>query len=1090
MTGNGLGVQGPQHGLRSLEGSLRGTYSAGDRPLHDFYIPALAVACRYDRMAGYFSSGALAAAAVGIRRFIDNARRHDGKMRLIVGAQLSPDDVDAVRAGAASRAQAVAAALAREPLLDTDPTVMLTDALAEQDAAQSATGVYVRMLAWMVRQGLLDIKVGIPVDAHGDPLPPQAAAPYFHSKVGILSDECGDHIAFIGSSNETAAGWLNNHETFSTAPSWQPTVWNWQGVEAQQRFDNHWQGAPDSGWWVTDLATVDDRLLTLIGHDYTLPDVEPLLLPPFSHNAGDDTSPSPSDPDMVDAEADLASLAALPREHPYTAAMTAPATPLPHQETLLTRAAGTYPRGYLFADPVGFGKTLEIGFTLRELLLSGKATTALILTPASVVRQWQEELAEKVGLLVPRYESGTFIAPDGRELEQPANTYPWSAFPVVLASSHLARRRARRAEVIAAGPWDIVVVDEAHHARRRGSKPNDSASSLLTLLRSMHDKQSWKALYLATATPMQMHPHEVWDLLALLDLPGRWARSAADFQNYYQTLRLTPQERDWAMLNAMLADYFTDPDALRDTDLASQIYKRLGVVKAKKIVSLGSPHNLQGMPQETAQRLGPDESAMLDNWLRRHTPMRDRAFRSTRDTLRAYQAAGIISPDVNIPERHVKDVFIELNPEWERPLYDRIEEYISRYYNAYMAKGAKALGFIMTIYRRRLTSSFHAIRRSLERRLAALESGSRLEELLAADDATAIETTLFDMDDLDIALELLGNEIRELSAFVTELQALTGQDTKATQLVDDLREAFHTYDSAVVFTQYTDTMDYVRERLIAAGYTSIGCYSGRGGEIWNPATHTWTDVSKTHIKNQFRSGEVKILLGTDSMSEGLNLQTASVLINYDLPWNLMRVEQRCGRIDRIGAARPDVYITNYFYADTVEQTVYDGIRVGFDDFTDIIGSAQPVLGTIEKAIEELALADKAGRDRAITQQVTSIRGDIARAEAEPVHLDDIGTHTDTGDDYTPLTPAITLDEIESRLTSNPLTAPLFTPDSEQAHVYLLDEAFANTIDGMWHPGQSPTRVTFDRDTADETGYPLITYGHPIFDALTALHWRP
>ena len=97
------------------------------------------------------------------------------------------------------------------------------------------------------------------------------------------------------------------------------------------------------------------------------------------------------------------------------------------------------------------------------------------------------------------------------------------------------------------------------------------------------------------------------------------------------------------------------------------------------------------------------------------------------------------------------------------------------------------------------------------------------------------------------------------------------------------------------------------------------------------------------------------------MSEGLNLQTAGCLINYDMPWNLMRVEQRIGRIDRIGARYREIRVINYFYADTVEQRVYEGIAGDYSDFTDIVGNAQPVLGTVEKAIEQLALADIAGQ---------------------------------------------------------------------------------------------------------------------------------
>ncbi len=125
-------------------------------------------------------------------------------------------------------------------------------------------------------------------------------------------------------------------------------------------------------------------------------------------------------------------------------------------------------------------------------------------------------------------------------------------------------------------------------------------------------------------------------------------------------------------------------------------------------------------------------------------------------------------------------------------------------------------------------------------------------------------------------------------------------------------------DSVSVFTQYTDTMDYLREKLRHVYGGQVACYSGRGGELWNGTA--WVGTSKENIKTAFReSREIKILLCTESASEGLNLQTCGVLINYEMPWNPMRVEQRIGRI---GQEYDRVWIRNYFYDGRVEATVY------------------------------------------------------------------------------------------------------------------------------------------------------------------------
>lgn len=1028
---------------------FKGTYSTADTPVVNFYIPALQRSCNYDRAAGYFSSRVLKVAARGLVGFIKNAQQHGGKMRLIVGAQLEPADVQAIREGTKSRQSAVKDAVYREDLSLSD------DVIGDE---------YLRILGWMVREGLLEVKVGLPVDSDGLPLEPEVAQGYFHSKYGIFKDASGNKMAFTGSDNETAAGWIHNHETFVVAKSWKHEVWEEQGAELVLRFEAHWAGQPDQGWAVIDMSGVEDRLLTLISHDYEPPQNDPI----WEELNPKDTDLFVSEDEQQQAADELAWVAEAPRRTRWTATGTAPVEPLPHQANLVQRVVDTYPRGYLFADEVGLGKTIETGLAIRELMLSNVAKKALLLVPASVMKQWQEELHEKIGLLVPRYvgsAGGRHMFKDLSDNEIFVETNcPWSAFPIVLASSHLARRRDRRKQIIESGPWDVVLVDEAHHARRRGSNPTDSPNSLLALLTEMKSNNSWNALYLATATPMQMNPHEAWDLINLLELPGRWGNSASDFVSYYEQIRNAPQERIWNLLSDMLKDYFSQKEAGRDNVLEAQIESELGLVKAKKIV------NLHGNPiaRETAAALTPREVEFVDVWLRRHTPMRDRVFRNTRETMRKYQAAGIIPEDVNIPYRHVEDVFIELNAT-ERALYDRIEDYIRRHYNAYKSKQTQqALGFIMTIYRRRLTSSFEAIRCSLRRRLEVLDGGLALGELLSADDQYDVEDALFDQEEFESSSELLREEIQELRSFLNGLGNITGEDSKATQLIQDLNSAFQRYNSAVVFTQYTDTMDYVRERVLAAGMTSIGCYSGRGGEIFDEVERAWRSVTKSEIKDLFRQGQVRILIGTDSMSEGLNLQTCGRLINYDMPWNLMRVEQRIGRIDRIGSSHQHIQVSNYFYADTVEQRVYEGILEDYDDFTEIVGNAQPVLASVEDLIKQIALADDENQGGAIADAVSATKQQIESLNARPVQNADLGAVEIK--EPPRLVGELTLGEIEAVLVNNALSRDRFAADIQREGVWLID----GTVE-----------ATFDRKVFDTSSDALVflTYGNKLFESL-------
>ena len=1041
-------------------------YTPAKSPLESFYISLLSRARAYDRAVGYWSAAELAFAAQGIAHFI----AHGATMRLIVGAQLHQADVNA--------------ALAGKPLEDVLAERMLAD--PDLEGAKIIQNEHLAVLAWMVKHDRLEIRVGVPTD--GDRLLTYAeSGRYFHTKYGIFTDFYGNRVAFDGSNNATVSGWIKNHETFDVYPSWKHEVWEWNGQAAVDDFERSWERRPDDGWAIVPLPTAVREHLVAYA-----PESSPLPFLPES-----EPPTTPTDEAIEQAWAELVALAQAPRRGDYTAVGTAQAVPLPHQARLIDRVVASYPRGYMFADEVGLGKTIEAGLVLRELLLSGKARKALLLVPASVLKQWQDELHEKISLDVPRYTGNGFEDRHGSLVEVPGMN-PWSAFPVVLASSHLARRRSRRQQILDAGPWDIVLVDEAHHARRRGSKPTDTPNSLLALLMEMRVRDLWQALYLSSATPMQMHPHEAWDLIALLGLPGRWGRSAQDFSGYYERLRTGSAERDWLTLSRMLSDYFSDPRAERDAILEREIQENLGLVESYKIIGLDKTP----LAPETAKNLPPSAIAWADKWLRRHTPMRDRVFRNTRQTLRAYQAAGILSPDVIIPIRHVKDEFIKLTPA-ERKLYERIEEYIRRHYNTYKANAStQALGFIMTVYRRRLTSSFEAIRCSLRRRLDVLEQGKDLNEMLAADDQYDVENALFDPEEFDATADLLRGEINELHHFLADLEKITGEDTKATQLVNDIRDALNTYASVIVFTQYTDTLDYIRERLTTADYHSIGCYSGRGGEVYNPATQTWDPVTRTDLRERFKAGDITVLLGTDSMSEGLNLQTAGRLINYDMPWNLMRVEQRIGRIDRVGATYREIRVTNYFYADTVEQRVYEGIAGDYNDFTDIVGNAQPVLGALEKTIEQLALADTADQDTATEAAVGEIKNDLASLASRAVQTSDLGDAPEIVGhiDRPPvLAGSVTLADLEAIVTANRLTRHRFTPVTGRPGVYRMTPSYDLCAAVSLSYSSSPMRpsdygrtdvtgtmlVTFRRDVADTSrdDLALLTFGSPHLDAL-------
>ena len=247
----------------------------------------------------------------------------------------------------------------------------------------------------------------------------------------------------------------------------------------------------------------------------------------------------------------------------------------------------------------------------------------------------------------------------------------------------------------------------------------------------------------------------------------------------------------------------------------------------------------------------------------------------------------------------------------------------------------------MTIYRRRLASSFTALQSTLRKHLDAIAGGNQaaltgLDED-APDDELGEEEVL-DADEVgDLEREALAAEER---ADIEDLLGRIAQlppDSKLASLKRALAELRQDgYEQAMVFTQYADTMDFLRGELQKDSAMKLMCFSGRGGEI-PAADGGWRQISRDDAKRRFRDGEAHVLLCTDAAAEGLNFQFCGALVNYDMPWNPMRVEQRIGRIDRLGQRHGIIRIINLHYEDTVETDVYRALRDRIGLFQSVVG---------------------------------------------------------------------------------------------------------------------------------------------------------
>jgi hypothetical protein len=252
-----------------------------------------------------------------------------------------------------------------------------------------------------------------------------------------------------------------------------------------------------------------------------------------------------------------------------------------------------------------------------------------------------------------------------------------------------------------------------------------------------------------------------------------------------------------------------------------------------------------------------------------------------------------------------------------------------------------------------------------------------------------------------------------------------------------LGSIFRDRETVLVFTQYTDTMDFLREQLRQVYGSKVACYSGRGGERWDGST--WAPTSKEKIKEDFADGEkIKILIGTGALSEGLNLQTCGVLINYDMPWNPMRVEQRIGRIDRIGQQHKVVWIRNYFYKDTIEARVYKRLEDRIDWFQTVVGDLQPILSKVARSIQTLAMTPAAERERLLEEEVRSIYRELDARETESLEIEEY-LEKDLELPAGP-PPPLSLYELESILLDSRLPGLTFEshPGIQAAHMMIWD----------------------------------------------------
>ena len=456
----------------------------------------------------------------------------------------------------------------------------------------------------------------------------------------------------------------------------------------------------------------------------------------------------------------------------------------------------------------------------------------------------------------------------------------------------------------------------------------------------------------------------------------------------------------------------------------------------------------------------------------------------------------------------------------ELDLYLNVTRFVKRHCTRATRQGddprARAVGFLMSMYQRRLASSTYAMKRSLENRAKRLEDGLKQAQDLVRTAPPNLPTweELEEFEDserehLEKILEAitLTDSIQQVREEITELRQLaeetkTVENTGCEAKLECLRsimqdEGFfdHHDQQLLIFTEFKDTLDHLTEQLKAWGFC-VGCIHGgmKVGSRDEPGSRLYTE-------QQFREGKIQVLVATEAAGEGINLQCCHILFNYDIPWNPNRLEQRMGRIHRYGQ-RHDCLIFNFVATNTIEGRVLKRLldklqeirgALNDDSVFNVVGEVLPA-ARVERVLRDY-YAGRLGDADLEEQLLRDVDEEHFRAICQTT-LEGLATRN------------INLDMlIERRAQAQerrvvPETIARFMCDCAQKASLTLKPV--STLAHSFDPGRTPSslkeyerepdwtfpnlasrypRLSTDRDTAEKNNLEWITPGHPLFEAL-------
>jgi len=583
----------------------------------------------------------------------------------------------------------------------------------------------------------------------------------------------------------------------------------------------------------------------------------------------------------------------------------------PHQiEAALFAFRSPLSKGAILADEVGLGKTIEAGLVISQKWAERKRKMILIV-PSSLRKQWQQELQEKFfipSVILEAKSFNTFV--------KEGNLNPFNQEEqVVICSYHFARNKA---PYVKQTPWDLAILDEAHKLRNVYKTSNKIA-------RELKDALDEAPKVLLTATPLQNSLLELYGLVSIID-----DHVFGDLKSFKSQYARVSQVQD--------------------------IYENeLGLVEPK-----------QEMFVDLRQRL----KTVCTRTLRK-------------------QVLEYIKYTKRIP---ITQDYVPSEEEIE--LYDKMTEYLQR--PRLYALPASQRQLMTLILRKLLASSSFAIASTLKSLTRKLEATIAMAERRMVQEELGFSDVTEDFDTYDELeegwseeeedetekktegasftaedIEAMKNELSDLQHYVS-LASGIWNNSKGEALLTGLQKGFemaeeHGADKkAIIFTESRVTQEYLMRLLSENGYANkVVFFNGsnndqKSKEIYEVWLEKYKDTDKVSgsktadmraaIVDYFRN-EAEIMIATEAGAEGINLQFCSLIINFDLPWNPQRVEQRIGRCHRYGQ-KYDVVVINFVNRkNAADQRVYELLDEKFNLFKGVFGASDEVLGSIESGVD-------------------------------------------------------------------------------------------------------------------------------------------